>query len=243
MAGASRTVVARAQCGCGCCPKLNNRRVWYDKLYAKLISRSTARFNELLNERKQTLLSTITDDSRVKDVLEIGIGSGANLPYYAATRKDINLTAVDPNTQMLPYLTAATAEQGFPASQLTFAQGVAEALPLDDESQDVVISTLVLCSVTDQRAALSEVLRVLRPGGSFLFVEHVAAPMGSWTRTMQEVVNPAWRFVADGCQVNRETWSTVRAAGFRSCDISHFKASESPLLSLLAPFISGRAIK
>lgn len=63
------------------------RRVWYDKFYARMISRGSARFNELLNERKKVLLGTVASDSSVKNVLEIGIGSGANLPYYATTRK------------------------------------------------------------------------------------------------------------------------------------------------------------
>eukprot|EP00775_Hariotina_reticulata_P010570 gene10569-biopygen12481 len=101
----------------------------------------------------------------------------------------------------------------------------------------------VLCSVADPRAALSEVLRVLKPGGSFLFMEHVAAPLGSWPRTLQELVNPAWEWIADGCHVNRETWVAIESAGFGCCDLQHFSASSNPLFVLLAPHISGRAVK
>lgn len=69
--------------------------------------------------------------------------SSTNIDSICHPSQDINLTGVDPNTQMLPYLTDTCTQQGFPSSHLTFTQGVAEALPLEDESQDVVISTLV----------------------------------------------------------------------------------------------------
>lgn len=246
---ASKRVVSvqAAPCGCGCTTsatkqQLGSRKGWYDKMYARMISRQTARYNQLLDARKKQLLSHVVDDAAVKDVLEVGIGSGANLPYYAS-RKDIQLAAVDPNPEMLHYLKATCEEVGFPVEQVSWQQGVAEELPLQDSSQDVVISTLVLCSVADQRAAVSEIHRVLRPGGSFLFMEHVAHPLGTWSRSVQELVNPAWKYIADGCHVNRETWSVIKSAGFSSCDITHFEALRNPLFTLLSPHIVGRAVK
>lgn len=208
-----------------------------------MISRQTARYNQLLDARKKQLLSHVVDDPAVQDVLEVGIGSGANLPYYGAARRDICLSAVDPNTEMLQYLTDTCKDVSFPLSQLHFQQGVAEELPLADSSQDVVISTLVLCSVADQRAAVAEIKRVLRPGGSFLLMEHVAHPLGTWNRSVQELVTPVWSYIADGCHVNRETWTVISSAGFSSCDITHFEALSNPLFALLSPHIVGRAVK
>ncbi|KAF8073250.1 METTL7A [Scenedesmus sp. PABB004] len=235
------SVRVRAQCGC-CPPKLSSRRAWYDKLYAGLISRSAARYNQLLDGRKRALLAPVAEGEGRLDVLELGVGSGANLPYYAR-RKGLRLTGLDPNPAMQPYLQATAAAQGLPADALTYVQGVGEALPLPDASQDVVISTLVLCSVESQREVLAEVLRVLRPGGAFLFMEHVAAPLGSWPRTLQELANPVWSRVADGCCVNRETWLTIAGAGFDSLALDHFSATANPLAALITPHIAGRGVK
>ncbi|CDY07346.1 BnaA07g24250D [Brassica napus] len=91
---------------------------------------------------------------------------------------------------------------------------VGEAIPLDDNSVDAVISTLVLCSVPDVKQTLQEIKRVLKPGGIFLFIEHVAAEDGTFFRHVQNVLDPLQQVVADGCHLTRNTGLYIAGAGF-----------------------------
>tara|TARA_B100000953_G_scaffold279742_1_gene256062 strand:- start:260 stop:682 length:423 start_codon:yes stop_codon:yes gene_type:complete len=116
----------------------------------------------------------------------------------------------------------------------------AEDLDLADASADFVVSTLVLCSVDDPEAALQEVLRVLKPGGRFIFVEHVAAPHGTTTRKWQGRLRGFWRCICDGCTLDRETWIVIEEAGFATCEIEHFEAEDAPLVK---PHIAGIGMK
>ena len=118
--------------------------------------------------------------------------------------------------------------------------GTAEDLDLSDASADFVVSTLVLCSVDDPEAALQEVLRVLKPGGRFIFVEHVAAPHGTTTRKWQGRLRGFWRCMCDGCTLDRETWIVIEEAGFATCEIEHFEAEDTPLVK---PHIAGIGMK
>ena len=103
-----------------------------------------------------------------------------------------------------------------------------------------VVTTLVLCSVDDPEAALQEVLRVLKPGGRFIFVEHVAAPHGTTTRKWQRRLRGFWRCICDGCTLDRETWIVIEEAGFATCEIEHFEAEDAPLVK---PHIAGIGMK
>lgn len=114
-----------------------------------------------------------------------------------------------------------------------------ETLPVADESVDAVISTLVLCCVDNQRRALEEVLRVLKPGGRLLFIEHVAAPPGSWLRRIQNLLTPLWKRLGDGCHPNRETDVEVERARFEKVGYERIIA---PTL-IVSPQIVGIATK
>ncbi len=113
----------------------------------------------------------------------------------------------------------------------------AEALPFTDGSFDTVVSTLVLCTVPDQGAALGEIRRVLRPGGRLLFIEHVRAEgrVARW----QDRVEPLWGYLLGGCYPNRDTLAAIEAAGF---EIDRFDGFYPPVpLSRLTPHVQGSA--
>ncbi|MBI5931406.1 MAG: class I SAM-dependent methyltransferase [Chloroflexi bacterium] len=166
-------------------------------------------------------------------VLEIGPGAGPNLDYFPA---GIRWMGIEPNPYMHAYLHQRAERLGFPI-ELRGLEG--ERLAVEDESVDYVVSTLVLCSVPNQADTLAEIRRVLKPGGRFVFFEHVAAPDGSGLRRVQRMLRPAWKWFGDGCHPDRETWATIEAAGFSEVQIEHFRLPEGPV----APHIAGFAIK
>lgn len=195
------------------------------RLFAWAHSVADRRLDAHYGDQKRRLLADLSGE-----VLEIGPGSGSNLRYLPA---GVRWQGVEPNPHMHPFLRRRAAELGLPAR---VHLGHAEALPLPDGSVDAVICTLVLCSVRDQAAVLREVRRVLRPGGRFLFLEHVAAPRGTWLRFWQTLVAPAWSFCGQGCRPDRETWVALEAAGFARLDCRRFRMDGFPLV---APHASG----
>jgi SAM-dependent methyltransferase len=138
-------------------------------------------------------------------VLEIGAGTGLNLPHYPADLAELVLA--EPGPRIGGHIDLGRAPAGVPTR---LEQAPAEELPFPDSSFDTVVSTLVLCTVTDPGRAVDEVARVLRPGGRLLFLEHVRAEPG-WRRTMQRRSASAWASFADGCRCDRETLATIEA--------------------------------
>lgn len=141
-------------------------------------------------------------------VLEIGIGSGLNLPFYTPAVK--RLYGIDPSKTLLAMARKRARKAPFPV--ILLAQS-AERLPLMDASIDTVVSTWTLCSIPDVDTALREMKRVLRPGGRLLFVEHGASPDPA-VHAWQQRLNPIWKTFAGGCHLNRRIDQLVRAAGF-----------------------------
>jgi SAM-dependent methyltransferase len=170
----------------------------------------------------------------VGDVLEIGAGDGGNLPYIP---EGVRLTLLDANPYMLRYLQARAARLNLAACRALVAG--AERMPFPSDSFDTVLSVHVLCSVADQGSALGEIRRVLRPGGTFLFLEHVAAPPHTNAYRWQRVVNPAWQMIGDGCQLTRDTGAAIRAAGFREVTIDDLQV---PGGAVASPHIVGWAM-
>lgn len=142
-------------------------------------------------------------------VLEVGIGSGLNLPFYGPQVREI--LGIDPSPQLLAMARQAGDRSSAP---LTLLETSAETIPLDDASIDTVVTTWSLCTIPDAGRALGEMRRVLKPGGQLLFVEHGLAPDRS-VRRWQGWLNPAWRRIGGGCHLNRPIQSLIETAGFR----------------------------
>jgi len=142
-------------------------------------------------------------------VLEIGIGSGLNLPLYGSDMSEV--VGVDPSPALL---SRAGDAAGRCRAPITLLEGSAEALALEDRSFDTVVTTWSLCTIPDARQALAEVRRVLRPGGVLLFVEHGRAPEPGVAR-WQNRLDPIWTRIAGGCHLNRAMDVLLRDAGFR----------------------------
>ena len=168
------------------------------------------------------------------DVLEIGGGTGANLPYYPP---DARVTFVEPDPHMIRRLRRHVGEHGG-GRQTAIVRQMGESLPFADASFDAVVSTLVLCMVRDADAVAREARRVLRPGGEFLFYEHVVSPRrrGEW---WQHKLNPMWRCVTTGCNLDRDLAGAIRNAGFASVEMEAFDLSVG--LPITIPNIVGSA--
>ena len=165
-------------------------------------------------------------------VLEIGGGTGANLPFYGPAVESLTMT--EPQPPMLRRLQQRVREQA-PAAEVLRAP--AEDLPFNDHTFDVAVSTLVLCGVDDQPRALRELRRVLRPGGQFLFIEHVRSDDPGRAR-FQDRMNWLNRLVVC-CDCNRPTLDSVRQAGFTVTEMDHTELPKAP--KFVGPAVMGTA--
>ncbi|KAF8779795.1 hypothetical protein HU200_002055 [Digitaria exilis] len=156
-----------------------SRPDWYEEFYAVAMDQGMKSYEAEIAGYKAKLFSRLSTTR--KNILELGVGTGPNFKYYASNNGCI-VIGVDPNKHMENYARKTALSAGLPSSSFTFRRGVAEALPVEDNSMDVVIGTLVLCSVNNIDMSLrepwfsAEIKRVLKPGGLYLFIEHVAAP-------------------------------------------------------------------
>lgn len=142
-------------------------------------------------------------------VLEIGMGAGHNLPYYRAEQVE-RIVGIDPCSTSWALAQPRATSLGVP---LEFIEGSAESIPLPDEEFDTVLMTYSLCTIPDAQAALQEIRRVLKPGGRLVFCEHGEAPDASVARWQQRV-NPLWRKLLGGCNLNRPITRWISDAGF-----------------------------
>ena len=180
-------------------------------------------FNAWLLHFLETHMDRIYGDRKRKvfrglpaQVVEIGPGTGANLRYYS---EGTMVIAIEPNPMMYPRLRANADRYGI---ELEIRGIKGEEMDLAAGSVEAVVGTLVLCTVDDPKRVVSEVHRILKPGGRYIFLEHVAAPQGSTLSSFQNLLHKPWHWLSGGCNLNRNTHSILWAAGFSSIDMNCF---------------------
>ncbi len=167
--------------------------------------------------------------------LEIGAGTGLNLRHYQPAVTELVLT--EPFEPMARRLRERVSSE---RPETEVVETAAEQLPLADASFDTVVATLVLCTVADQAATLSEIARVLKPGGRLLFLEHVRAPSPGLARA-QDIVHGPWFFVGHGCHCNRDTVAAIRRSGLEIEDLTEDEMRGVP--PIVRPSARGSALR
>lgn len=182
------------------------------RLNAAVLHTSNTYGHLLLGRHKRRLFANLPPT-----VVEIGPGTGANLRYY---RRGTRLIAIEPNRHMHSPLRKAAQRYGI---ELELREEGADAIGLPDASVNAVVSTLVLCTVPDPAATLREVRRILRPGGRFLFLEHVRAGQSHPVlRMVQRSVARPWRWFFEGCDVLRDTEATLARTGWAHLEVQRY---------------------
>ena len=183
-------------------------------IFARVFDRMSEREERMGQaEHRQAMLEGLSGR-----VVELGAGNGINFRHYPAAVSE--LVAVEPE----PYL-RARAEQAArrAAVPVTVVDGLGGELPFEDASFDAAVTSLVLCSVPRQRPVLSDLFRVVRPGGELRFYEHVRARDPRRAR-FQDAITPVWRLFGGGCHPNRDTARAIQATGFsiETCEAVRF---------------------
>jgi ubiquinone/menaquinone biosynthesis C-methylase UbiE len=171
--------------------------------------------------------------------LELGAGSGYNLPHYTPAVTELVLT--EPSPHMMELLRKRLLADPPSVGAWELLQTGAEELPFPDASFDTVTGGYIHCSIPRPELAIAEITRVLKPGGRYLFIEHVRARNGSLLARMQDAVEPLHVYVAAGCHPNRRTEEMLRASQLRVDHIEHAALPRSS--PTVRPVIIGSANK
>jgi ubiquinone/menaquinone biosynthesis C-methylase UbiE len=194
------------------------------------------RFREWAKPRFQDFAMRLMDDLRPEtvneasgDVLEIGFGTGRNLKHYADDVESVH--GIDPlGTQGVRLVEERIEQVGFPVRRAALSAD--RRLPFDAGHFDCVVSTWTLCSIPDVQSALSEMRRVLKPGGRYLFVEHGRSRQNAVVQ-WQDRLNPLWNRFTDGCHINRPIDRLVERGGFELTSLHEFRGKGPALVSSL----------
>ena len=168
-------------------------------------------------------------------VVEIGSGAGANMRYL---RKGTKLIAIEPNFHMHSNLKKNAVKYGI---ELEIKTLTGEVIDLPDESCEFVVSTLVLCTVSNPKQCIDQIRRILRPNGKFIFIEHVVAEDSRFISWIQKMLHRPWHWFFEGCHTNRDTKSLLESGGFNSLSIESYRLY-SPFVPII-PQIRGKALK
>jgi SAM-dependent methyltransferase len=189
-------------------------------LFARVYGRVGHLMDAEVGDHRRRLLAGLTGR-----VLEVGAGNGLNFPHYPATATEV--LAIEPEPYLRRLALAAARQAPVPTR---VAGGVAEALPAPDATVDAVVASLVLCTVADPVRALAEVRRVLRPGGTLRFYEHVRADSPTVARWQDRLERP-WGWLVGGCHPNRDTVAAITNAGLRVVQLDRFDLAAMPPLA------------
>ena len=181
---------------------------FYDKYLLPKLVHLTCGQNPTMRQREKVV------PMATGRVLEIGIGSGLNIPFYDA-EKVTHLWGLDPSAEMWSIAQKHAQEHHLDAH---FLHSGAESIPLEANNVDTVLITYTLCTIPDVRASLEEIKRVLKPGGKLIFCEHGKAP-DEHVQRWQNRLNPVWKRLAGGCNLNRSTPELLEQSGFESNDM------------------------
>ena len=200
-------------------------------LFARLYHRVSARAEDVgQREHRQELLAGLSGR-----VVEVGAGNGLDFAHYPPAVEEV--VAVEPEAYLHERACEAAGRASVPVH---VRDGTSESLPLAGDSVDAGVFSLVLCSVSDQRAALAELRRVLRPGGELRFYEHVRAERAGLAR-VQRAVDFVWPHVAGGCHTHRDTPRAIESAGFEIEECRRFSFRPCSLVAPITPHVIGRA--
>ncbi|HYH61348.1 MAG TPA: class I SAM-dependent methyltransferase [Solirubrobacterales bacterium] len=201
---------------------------WY---YPKLVGASERAGQA---ETRRQLLSDATGRT-----LEIGAGSGFNLPHY--TERVTQLVVSEPSPHMREHLHERLESDPPPVGSWELVDAGAEALPFDDASFDTVTGGFIMCSIPDPAAALDEIARVLKPGGRYIFLEHVHAGEGTTLGRFQDLIEVPHRYFAAGCHPNRRTGELIEGSPL---EIERLERGEMPRsMPSVRPTIFGAAVR
>lgn len=202
----------------------------YSWLLAQCYDLAMSRTERLcLHNWRRELLATANGE-----VLEIGAGTGGNLQYFPG---HCHLTLSEPDAHMRRKLQRKLREHQITAN---VAPWPAEKLDLPAHSIDTVISTLVLCSVSNPQQVLKEIYRVLRPGGQLLFIEHVRSDNHRTVR-WQKLCEPTWRCLCGNCHLTRDTLGKIQEQGMLIDTLSEADLCGAP--AIVRRTLRGKALK
>ncbi|XP_062453319.1 N6-adenosine-methyltransferase TMT1A-like [Rhea pennata] len=206
-----------------------------------ILKKLSAVHNRKTLKQKQELFRNLPEFAGASGelkLLEIGTGCGANFQFYPPGCK---VTCTDINPHFQQSLSQSMKENQHLHYERFLVAAAEDLSQVPSGSVDAVVCTLVLCSVKDINSTLKEVLRVLRSGGAFYFLEHVADDRSSWRYFWQQICYPTWKLVFDGCCLTREIWKNLEQANFSELKLQHITV---PLpWPLIKPHIIGHAVK
>jgi SAM-dependent methyltransferase len=187
------------------------------RLFAMLLARFAGVYERLVEHHKRTLFRQVTPGSLV---VEIGTGTGTNFRYLPDS---IDYVGLEPNVHLMQFL------QHLPHGWQVKTERLQDAAASLTGQADYVISTLVLCSIPDRKQALADIVRMLKPSGKFLFIEHVAAPPSSFQRLLQRVLRLSWKWCFDGCDLCNATVVDLQSAAFLKVEFERVQLKLGPI--------------